>query len=54
MSETSDRTGRTEEMPKAYDPTSVEERLYRMWEESGYFAPRGGGDKEPGGVGRTD
>ena len=29
-------------MPKAYDPGAVEARLYRMWEEAGYFAPTGG------------
>ncbi|OGO51874.1 MAG: valine--tRNA ligase [Chloroflexi bacterium RBG_16_68_14] len=34
-------------MPKAYDPCAVEERLYRMWEERGYFAPRDGADGEP-------
>ncbi len=28
------------EMPKAYDPHSVEERLYDWWEERGYFQPR--------------
>lgn len=27
------------EMPKAYDPRSVEERLYKWWEERGYFQP---------------
>ena len=27
------------EMPKAYDPHSVEERLYEWWEERGYFQP---------------
>ncbi len=27
------------EMPKAYDPHSVEERLYKWWEERGYFQP---------------
>jgi valyl-tRNA synthetase len=31
-------------MPKAYDPAAVEARLYRMWEDSGAFAPRGEGD----------
>jgi valyl-tRNA synthetase len=28
------------EMPKAYDPKSVEERLYEWWESRGYFQPR--------------
>jgi len=27
------------EMPKAYDPRSVEERLYKWWEQRGYFQP---------------
>src|SRR3990172_7555305 len=31
---------RGSDIPKAYDPRSVEERLYRSWEEAGYFAPR--------------
>ncbi len=35
-----------EPMPKAYDPSTVEERLYRRWEEGGYFAPKDG-DREP-------
>src|SRR3990167_3022725 len=28
-----------EELPKAYDPKSVEERIYKLWEESGFFNP---------------
>jgi valyl-tRNA synthetase len=35
------------EMPKAYDPKSVEERLYRMWEERGYIKPVADNGKEP-------
>jgi len=31
---------RHKDIPKAYDPRAVEERLYRFWEESGYFMPR--------------
>ncbi|MBI2872489.1 MAG: valine--tRNA ligase [Chloroflexi bacterium] len=31
---------RNTEIPKAYDPSQVEERLYRFWEEGGYFTPR--------------
>ena len=27
-------------MDKNFDPKSVEERIYRMWEEGGYFTPR--------------
>ena len=28
------------EMPKAYDPKTVEQRLYEWWEARGYFKPR--------------
>jgi len=28
------------DLPKAYDHRQVEERIYRMWEEGGYFVPR--------------
>src|SRR3990172_8374 len=31
---------RGSDIPKAHAPRSVEERLYRSWEEAGYFAPR--------------
>src|SRR5579875_2757829 len=31
---------RLDTIPSAYDPKLVEERLYRWWEESGYFKPR--------------
>ena len=31
------------EMEKAYDPASIEQRLYREWEAAGYFAPQGDG-----------
>jgi valyl-tRNA synthetase len=31
---------RLDTIPKAYDPQTVEQRLYRWWEESGYFKPR--------------
>src|SRR5215813_4767691 len=31
------------EIPKAYEPHSVEERLYPIWESAGYFKPRGDG-----------
>ena len=34
-------------MPKAYDPGAVEGRLYRMWEDAGYFRPRDGDDRDP-------
>ena len=29
------------ELPKIYEPQSVEERIYKMWEEGGYFKPQG-------------
>src|SRR5262245_44419811 len=32
------------EMPKAYNPATVESRLYDMWENAGYFAPRTDGE----------
>ncbi len=34
-------------LPKAYDPGSTEDRIYKMWEESGAFAPDLDSDKEP-------
>ena len=34
----------SQELPKAYDPHGVEERIYEEWERSGAFAPRGGGE----------
>ncbi|MDQ2640072.1 MAG: valine--tRNA ligase [Pseudomonadota bacterium] len=30
-------------MEKAYEPASIEQRLYREWEAAGYFAPQGDG-----------
>ncbi len=38
---------RLDSIPKAYEPQSVEQRLYRWWEESGYFKPAG--DPDPAG-----
>ncbi len=34
----------SQELPKAYDPHSVEERVYDEWERSGAFEPQGDGD----------
>jgi valyl-tRNA synthetase len=34
----------SQELPKAYDPHSVEERIYAEWERSGVFAPHGEGE----------
>jgi len=36
-----------EEMPKTYDPSVVEDRLYKIWEESGYFHSAPNPDKPP-------
>ncbi len=33
------------QLPKAYDPQEVEERLYRWWEKSGFFTPTPSRDK---------
>ncbi len=35
------------EMPKAYDPHAVEERLYEWWDQNGYFKPRIDPAKKP-------
>ena len=35
------------EMPKAYDPQSVEMRLYDWWEAKGYFKPIPDNGKKP-------
>ena len=34
-------------LPKAYDPKAVEDRIYKMWEESGVFKADVDSDKEP-------
>ncbi|HYV04632.1 MAG TPA: class I tRNA ligase family protein, partial [Blastocatellia bacterium] len=31
------------DIPKAYEPHSVEEKWYPLWESRGYFKPRGEG-----------
>src|SRR3989304_71757 len=36
-----------EEMPKAYNPASVEESTYRRWEDSGAFTPSADDAAEP-------
>ncbi len=35
------------ELPKVYEPQQVEERIYKMWEENGYFKPSKGRDAKP-------
>ncbi len=42
-----DSQRRLETIPKAYEPSTVEQRLYRWWEESGYFKPRPNPDRRP-------
>ena len=34
-------------LPKTYDPTSVEDRIYKMWEDSGAFTADATSTKEP-------
>ena len=35
------------ELPKTYEPQQVEDRIYKMWEENGYFKPMGKADSKP-------
>ena len=35
------------ELPKIYEPQQVEDRIYKMWEEGGYFKPQGKADSKP-------
>ena len=35
------------ELPKIYEPQQVESRIYKMWEENGYFKPAGKPDAKP-------
>ncbi|NWJ46310.1 MAG: valine--tRNA ligase [Chloroflexi bacterium] len=35
------------EMPKAYDPKTTEERLYKFWEENGWFTPKIDSKRKP-------
>jgi valyl-tRNA synthetase len=37
----------TKEMPKTYNPSTVEQRLYDWWEEKAYFTPEIDPDKKP-------
>ena len=34
-------------MPKAYDPSNTEDRIYNLWESNGYFTPQIDKAKEP-------
>jgi valyl-tRNA synthetase len=38
---------RLDQIPKTYEPQAVEQRLYRWWEESGYFKPAGDPARRP-------
>ncbi len=35
------------ELPRSYDPSVIEQRVYRFWEDGGYFAARDDSDKPP-------
>ena len=35
------------ELPKIYEPQQVEDRIYKMWEDNGYFKPQGKADAKP-------
>ena len=35
------------ELPKIYEPQQVEDRIYKMWEEGGFFKPAGKPDAKP-------
>ena len=41
------RAASTGEMPRAYDPGSVEGRIYKFWNESGFFRPEIDHSKKP-------
>ena len=36
-----------EELPKVYEPGQVEAKIYKMWEDGGYFRPSGKADAKP-------
>ncbi|MBR0135708.1 MAG: class I tRNA ligase family protein, partial [Clostridia bacterium] len=42
-----DKCNNIDSMPKTYDPSIVEDRLYKKWEESGYFHSAPNPDKKP-------
>jgi len=35
------------ELPKVYDPQQAESKIYKMWEDKGYFAPLGNKEAKP-------
>ena len=36
-----------QDFPKAYTPSTVEERIYKLWMERGYFTPTVDPDRKP-------
>jgi valyl-tRNA synthetase len=40
-------TDQRKELPKAYEPTQVEQRIYDFWLQKGYFSPSIDPDKKP-------
>ena len=47
MCEQCDKQNGINEMPKTYDPSTVEDRIYREWEQNGYFHSEPNPDKPP-------
>ena len=41
------QTGSKRDLPKAYDPSSVEGRIYELWAKRGYFTPQIDNSKDP-------
>ena len=41
------QTARRREIPKAYEPKAVEQRIYGLWEDGGYFTPEIDRSKRP-------
>ena len=37
----------SKELPKVYEPQQVEQEIYKMWEDGGYFRPNKGKDAKP-------
>ena len=35
------------ELPKVYEPQQVEDRIYKMWEQGGFFKPQGKEGSKP-------
>ncbi len=41
------QTASNDEIPRAYDPSATESRIYGLWETSGYFTPKVDRSREP-------